>query len=399
MLPIAPALRSFQNQVISPHLKTLVITNTSNSSKSVEESKFPFELKPDCSVYASGQNKNHFDPFCVDFVVEFKKKWKDPFVDIPSDGGSFGPFLSSEGQTHEVLGQLTAYATAILSAQYRTHTFMVFIFKAHARLIRWDRTGALVTKAIPFNEESYLFDFFIRYDIADNEARGRDSTVSLPAEGEINCAKTIVPEFSDITSFLAITTQDQDTYTSSRFIIPRPGLRPDIPVGRWTRSSLACDIKRKRRVYLKDSWRVLLKDIEPEGEIYRRLHEKKVPNISSCLWAGDVGIDTYHRSQTDKLVNKYFSLQSYWRLTPHRHYRIVLGVVGRKLEKFNRTWESVNAMYAALKGKITIFLAINLPNLTRYSPQRRIQRRYSSPRHQRLEYIDRRLRRIASLCR
>ena len=124
-------------------------------------------------------------------------------------------------------------------------------------------------------------------------------------------------------------------YISSCFIIPYPGLQSDIQVDHWTRLSLTCDIKRKCQVYLKDSWHVLLKKIKPEGEIYCQLHKKKVSNIFSCLKAGDVGIDTYHQSQTDKLVNKYFSLQSYWRLTPHQHYYIVLGVVGRKLEKFN----------------------------------------------------------------
>ncbi len=80
---------------------------------------------------------------------------------------------------------------------------MVFIFKAHARLIQWDHTSVLVTKVIPFNEKSYLFDFFIHYNIADNKAYGHNSTVFLPTKGEINCAKTIVPEFSDIMSFLA----------------------------------------------------------------------------------------------------------------------------------------------------------------------------------------------------
>jgi len=143
-------------------------------------------------------------------------------------------------------------------------------------------------------------------------------------------------------------------------------MRPDVPVGRWTRSSLAFDVQTERRVFLKDSWRILAKDIEPEGEIYHQLHEKKVPNISSCLWAGDVGNES-HRSQTDEVIDKCAIRQSYWRLTPHRHYRIVLGIIGKKLEKFECTWEFVNAMSAALKGKITVFLAVSLPNLTHYS--------------------------------
>ncbi|KAF8502330.1 hypothetical protein F5888DRAFT_1608322, partial [Russula emetica] len=38
------------------------------------------------------------------------------------------------------------------------------------------------------------------------------------------------------------------------------------------------------------------------------------------------------------------------KLTPHRHYHIVLGTIGRKLEEFKCTLEFVNAMYVALKA-------------------------------------------------
>ncbi|KAI0281640.1 hypothetical protein BGY98DRAFT_907096, partial [Russula aff. rugulosa BPL654] len=75
------------------------------------------------------------------------------------------------------LGQITAHATSILSAQYRTHTYMVLVVGDHARLIRWDRGGAVVTKKFKWYEEPFLYDFFMRYDTADPETRGRDSTV------------------------------------------------------------------------------------------------------------------------------------------------------------------------------------------------------------------------------
>lgn len=136
----------------------------------------------------------------------------------------------------------------------------------------------------------------------------------------------------------------------SRFIIPRPKAQPIAPVGRWTRSSIAYDIRNERRVYLKDSWRVSVKGIEAEGEIYRRLHEKEVPNIPPCLLAGDIG-DFHHRTRTHDHVTDKKGAHSYWNLTPHRHYRIVLGVVGRRLEKFDHSKELVSAMHAALKGR------------------------------------------------
>jgi serine/threonine protein kinase len=49
----------------------------------------------------------------------------------------------------------------------------------------------------------------------------------------------------------------------------------------------------------------------------------------------------------------------------YRHYRIVLGTVGRSLEDFKCTREFVSAIRAALQGEVTILLAVCLHNLTR----------------------------------
>jgi hypothetical protein len=47
---------------------------------------------------------------------------------------------------------------------------MVLVVGDHARLIRWDR-GAVVTKKFKWDEEPFLYDFFMRYDTADPETR------------------------------------------------------------------------------------------------------------------------------------------------------------------------------------------------------------------------------------
>ena len=48
-------------------------------------------------------------------------------------------------------GQITAYAAVLLGAQYRTHAFSILIFKDHAGLLRWDRSGAVVTAPVYYN--------------------------------------------------------------------------------------------------------------------------------------------------------------------------------------------------------------------------------------------------------
>ncbi|KAF8494313.1 kinase-like domain-containing protein [Russula emetica] len=311
-------------EAISPHVPSLIIVNTSRSSDKAPRGKFHLKLKPDCSVYMHGKRtKDDLDLSRVDFVIEMKSE-ADPFV-----------------------LKITAYATAIMSAQYRTHTFSVLIMKDYARLIRWDHSGAVVTEPIYYNSQPHLFDFLVRYGIADSEVRGHDSTVhSSSTPEEIALARAIVPELKDVESFLVLTIpDDSDRPSERRYIISSPEPRPDIPVGRWTRSLFALDVKERHRVLVKDSWHVLLKDIKPEGELYDLLHRGKVDNIPSCLSAGDVGADIYHQTQTHKVGN-----DMNYKLTPHRHYRIVLGTIGRKLEEFKCTREFVNAMYAALKA-------------------------------------------------
>ena len=260
--------------------------------------------------------------------------------------------MSTSASGRQVAGQITAYATLVLSAQYRTHTFLVLVFKKYARLIRWDRGGAVVTAPMYYDDETYLLNFFVRYDHANPETRGHDSTVGPPTEDEDRNARTL----SDLTSaksLLAVTVADPtDPQQSSRYIVCGPYSRPDIPAGRWTRTSVAYDVRRKKRVLLKDSWRVLLDSVTPEGEIYAKLRQNSVPNIPFCSRAGDVGDDIHHKSRTHEFVG---ACGGHLQLTPHRHYRLVLDTIGRKLERFSRSWEVVNAIHASLVGKLATF--------------------------------------------
>ncbi len=130
----------FQIEIVSQDLRNLTIQNTSGITDQAPHSSFPFNLKPDCLVYANNEemekkSEMYLNSSCVDFVIKFKHKPEaDPFADNLSEGGS-NSFTCPTGPTLIILGQLTAYTTLILSAQYRTHMFMVFIVKDYARLI------------------------------------------------------------------------------------------------------------------------------------------------------------------------------------------------------------------------------------------------------------------------
>src|SRR6266852_1555456 len=110
------------------------MANTANATDSDSAAGFPFDLKPDCSVYAKpeggGEEVLSTSLSRVEFVIEFKCA-SDPFVDDHSNSGEpdtgepntqhdvFNPFVCPPGPIRNYLGQLVAYATAVLSAQYR----------------------------------------------------------------------------------------------------------------------------------------------------------------------------------------------------------------------------------------------------------------------------------------
>ena len=321
-------------------------------------SKFPFICQPDVSVYScDSDHKFELNSTLIEFLLEFKATPdQDPFVIKPIsppdlEFATDNPFMSTTSLGRHVAGQITAYATSILSAQYRTHVFLILIVKDSARLLRWDRGGAVVTAPIPYNTDPHLLDFFIRYDKATHASRGHDLTVGLPTENErLNARK--LADLTDVESLLSISIPDPDfPQESSRFIIAAPCPRPDIPAGRWTRTSIAYDVRRNKRVLVKDSWRVVLEDITPEGEVYAKLRHHAVPNIPLCSLSADVADNTYHTSRTHEFASKYGGQRLSTQIMPHRHYRLVLDTIGRQLQDFKCSKEVVKAVHAALLGE------------------------------------------------
>jgi len=138
-------IQPFQIWTVSSHVPDLKIVRTSHATDKALNNFFPFKLQPDCSVYPKGKSVDGLNLSCIDFVIEFKYSGKegmaDPFTNVPlasqspPDSEEFNPFVCPEGHRREELGQLIAYATSILGAQYRMQVFMVLNFSGNARLI------------------------------------------------------------------------------------------------------------------------------------------------------------------------------------------------------------------------------------------------------------------------
>ena len=271
------------------------------------------------------------------------------------------PFVKDSAEAYSSLGQITSYVTSHLSAQFRTHAFLVLVVHNYARIMQWDRGGVVVTAPIYFTKEPHLFDFFIRYNYANSVMRGSDTSVRAPEVNELDAATRLISEFRNSDSgkevaktfFVVSIPRRGRVSESGHYVIEAPFAILFPPTGRATRTFVAYDIQRDKRVLIKDSWRINIIGLPKEGEIYAKLERHQVPNIPICSCSGEIGDNTYHSIQT------HFFLDADWapspkpaaEFTPHRHYCIVLDTIGIPLEKFDCSRNMVRAIRASLLGE------------------------------------------------
>ena len=211
---------------------TLEFVNTSAYSDSGCVISSGVGLKPDVCVYAKKSDRQrHTDFSKMEISIEFKRESiQDAFVDPPSASNrnrhiiypnkmlrpDFSrmetlvevKFTNTSDPCHDpedplhlqandfrfendsddarlVRGQLASYAAAHMGCQFRVHAFTVLICGKFARLIRWDRDGATVTRPFDYNQLQTLADFFWRYTHLDRRQRGYDTSVSSASPGDI----------------------------------------------------------------------------------------------------------------------------------------------------------------------------------------------------------------------
>jgi hypothetical protein len=294
--------------------------------------------------------------------LEFK--WKindDPFCDVhdvdhpkfPNGGESretVKSFLRNTKAAKDTLGQITAYAAAQFGAQFRTHIYSILIVKDTARILRWDRSGALVTEAIKYNKSDHLAEFFRRYSKASPEMRGKDMSVMNPTLAEADSARQAL-SLNDTDPLVKLMVPDKNA-SPLYYIAARPHVTPYTPPGRATRGFPAYDVTRHMPVFMKDSWRVDVADIWAEGLVYDSLKEAGVRHIPDCLSSGDILTDQYHATKTCNYVHEPWACYVTARLIPHRHYRLTLDVIGRSLMTFSSSYEMVSVVRDTVIGNL-----------------------------------------------
>ncbi|KAI0791329.1 hypothetical protein C8Q75DRAFT_732431 [Abortiporus biennis] len=229
--------------------------------------------------------------------------------------------------------QLTEYAAEIFRRQHRNFVFSVSISRRHARFMRWDRQGAIVSESFNYvSEPRKLHQFFYKLDQMTDVELGYDSSVSVASPHEASLMRSHVPTNNYHLELLQKATKGseiiykvpvQDGNTTRDFLVGRTLYSSPSIIGRGSKVFVAYDMKDHRLVLLKDVWRVLSSCLHPEHEVYAKLKASNVKHIATVVCAGDV-VGPYTRTLTQEYitVGRYHNLQ---------HYRLVLGEIGRPL--------------------------------------------------------------------
>ncbi|KZT18455.1 hypothetical protein NEOLEDRAFT_1143384, partial [Neolentinus lepideus HHB14362 ss-1] len=182
------------------------------------------------------------------------------------------------------------------------------------------------------------------------DQRGKDPTVSIATSEEIALAKSILPQecIDETRPMLKVTISDESG--TKAVIVSKHKFRSHATTGRATRCYVAADIQTGKAVFLKDSWRYLVDGMDQEGVIYRLLHDRKVENVSTVLYHGDVKDPKTGECQTtitSRFTENAWAMKTRT-LVRHGHYRIVLDVIGKTLMEAPSSRAIVKIMYDAL---------------------------------------------------
>lgn len=208
----------------------------------------------------------------------------------------------------EDCAQQAEYVKDIMTLQHRVHVFSVFIVGHSARIIRWDRAGAVVSDQFDYfsGKNNWLGEFLFRYEHATPRLRGHDTTLKLATrdestgfENEVRaflekCPTCAKPRLARTLNgshpiYRVRVNDDSPEDSQTRELLIGPPFTGPVPLfERATRGFLAWEVEEQRVVFLKDTWRA--KDHESEAQIYHKLQRAKVPEkyLPQVLICGDV---------------------------------------------------------------------------------------------------------------
>ncbi|KAI0368991.1 hypothetical protein BV20DRAFT_947040 [Pilatotrama ljubarskyi] len=278
----------------------------------------------------------------------------------------------------QVLGQIMSYAVLVFDNQHRTHHFTLIIFGKNARIVRWDRSGAVFSEAFNYVEKpDMLARFLWRFARLSAAQRGHDPTATrvLPGTphhdlilerrlasymiGEHKIGEHARVEFEKSTedprSFWCL-----EAANRRQFLVGKPHFLADGLAGRGTRGYVAIDLNDRNGplVYLKDAWRVAHPRMRQEGDILAYLadstHGDGVENIPTLICHGDVETQITESQRVWRETHPQAAEED-CPMKTHRHYRLVVKEVGLPISEFINGRELVYLILTCIMAHFEAF--------------------------------------------
>ncbi|KAG6834507.1 hypothetical protein H0H93_009258, partial [Arthromyces matolae] len=126
-------------------------------------------------------------------LMGFKEEYTQTMLEVkihnssdPFDDHDPTSFVRSTQEARHTLGQITSYATCHQACQFRTHVFSFLILPTYLRILRWDRSGILVSNKLPFEKITTVL-LLLRFVAATLTQLGHDN--SLTSKIDLSSAK------------------------------------------------------------------------------------------------------------------------------------------------------------------------------------------------------------------
>ncbi|KAH9949650.1 hypothetical protein B0H21DRAFT_889526 [Amylocystis lapponica] len=352
----------------------------------------PPRYRPDAGVYPTSVALTHERTIweMKRLSVEFRK---EQFKDDPfDDDDPLDLFEATCPKRQAKRFQSMHSASEIFLRQHRCFLYSVIILGTSARIVRWDRSGAMVTRRLDSKEEPQtLCDFLWYFGRMSAEDQGYDPSAVPVAKGSDDYdlmdkkAKEELPRDENnnenvrdyVRRYFKRSLADgwqrfkvevpldevsEDTYAkiyghgagdgpttstgeekTRTFLICKPHFSTSGVVGRGTRGYVAIDCATKDFVFLKDTWRIDLPDTEREGDVLQTLNKNGVRNIPTVLCHGDI-LAQYTETQNYEIEES----PARNRLKTYCHYRLVEKEVGQALEEFYDSQDLVSVVVDCL---------------------------------------------------
>ncbi|KAJ8701062.1 hypothetical protein PTI98_004026 [Pleurotus ostreatus] len=377
------------------HFEGLKIMNSSRHAD--PDSKAGSKVKPDVGIHKTDDaSVTVATPTRLGSALspaELKNWFLELFNDLAKKLGV--SFEIDTDEARDARGQLATYAVEYCARQHRTHLFLVYIYFPHARFIRFDRCGALVSTKFDLSQDcTPLIRFYSRFSKMTDAQRGYDATVTLASDEETKLAQERLKEWEpkherpvfkmdvyddkveeqvehhdkpQIKAEVCVNDADvgpktiqaadndiKETPKPRKFLVWGSLADPESPLGRATRGYPALEVtdglekaKDVPIMFLKEQWRS--KAIE-RGEIalLRELNKHEIRHVPTFVCGGDLPGQV---TQTDVFANE-IGRTGGKPIDQRAHVRFVVQEVGRPLECFSSSKEMFQAVHDAFQAGV-----------------------------------------------